>query len=168
MKIHYKVPDNLNPKAPFVRWATWFGCGFISPAPGTWGSLGALPFGILLYALGGPILLLFAICAILPLGLWAAHEYGKAIKEHDSPQIVIDEVIGMWIALIPVAGAPVFYIILAFLLFRFFDILKPWPISFFDKNVKNAFGVILDDVLAGLFALLVLLWIHHIEMGISL
>jgi phosphatidylglycerophosphatase A len=153
MKIRYHIPQGINPKNNAIRWATWFGCGFITPAPGTWGSLGALPFGVLLYALGGPILLLLALCAILPLGLWAAHEYGKAVQEHDSPQIVIDEVIGMWIALILAALNPAL-IIIAFLAFRFFDTLKPWPICFFDKKVKNAAGVILDDVIAGLFACL--------------
>ena len=152
-KISYQVPSGINPKASYARWATWFGCGYISPGPGTWGSLGALPVGIVLYILGGPILLLLAICAILTIGFWAAQEYGKAAQEHDSKQIVIDEVAGMWIALIP-AGLNPLYILIAFVLFRVFDIYKPWPIYLADKNIKNAGGVMLDDVLAGLFACL--------------
>lgn len=159
MKISYKVPEGINPKQNFAIWATWFGCGYLNPAPGTWGTLGAIPFGILFYALGGPILLFVAVCVIIPLGLWAAHNFGKASGDHDSKMIVIDEVAGMWIALIPAALNP-FLIIVAFLAFRFFDILKPWPISFFDKKMENAAGVMLDDVVAGIFAALCVIGIN--------
>ncbi len=149
--LSYDVPEQLDKKQPYVWLASWFGCGFINPAPGTWGSLGALPFGVLIYALGGAFALGFAAVMITLIGLWASDRFDKAMDSDDSKMIVIDEVAGQWIALIPAALNPVL-IILAFAAFRFFDILKPWPVSFFDKKVKGAVGVMGDDIIAGLFA----------------
>lgn len=80
--------------------------------------------------------------------------------------IVVDEVAGMWIALIPVAAYPSFlFIALAFLLFRFFDVLKPWPISYLDQNVDGAAGVMADDILAGVFAAFCLIGLHYVGLG---
>ncbi len=156
MRITYTIPSPINPREPYARWASWFGCGYLSPAPGTWGSMVALPLGLILYALGGPILLLLGICALIPVGLWAAQEFGKKIGEHDSKHIVIDEVAGMWIALVPAALNPLL-IVVAFIAFRGFDILKPWPVCFFDKKMHNAAGVMLDDIVAGLMACMVVI-----------
>jgi len=75
--------------------------------------------------------------------------------EHDSGAIVIDEVAGMWITLLPIAYSPI-HILLAFALFRFFDIVKPWPISWCDKKLPGALGVMADDVVAGIFSALIL------------
>lgn len=149
--IKFNIPEQLNTKKPHTWLASWFGFGFLSPAPGTWGSLGALPFGILIYALGGEIYLLCAAVIITIIGLWAADRFDKDMGGHDSKMIVIDEVAGQWIALIPAALNP-FLIIIAFITFRFFDILKPWPIGYIDKHVKGAAGVMFDDVVAGIFA----------------
>lgn len=151
MRFNYKVPEQLDTKEPYVWLASWFGCGFINPAPGTWGSLGALPFGIILYIFGGAYGLAVAAFIITLIGLWSADKFDKAMDGHDSKMIVIDEVAGQWIALIPAALNPIL-ILFAFLFFRFFDILKPWPISFIDKKVPGALGVMGDDILAGLFA----------------
>lgn len=151
MKFNYKVPEQLDTKEPYVWLASWFGCGFINPAPGTWGSLGALPSGIILYMVGGASGLAVAAFIITLIGLWSADKFDKAMDGHDSKMIVIDEVAGQWIALIPAALNPIL-ILFAFLFFRFFDILKPWPISFIDKKVPGALGVMGDDILAGLFA----------------
>ncbi|PCI56335.1 MAG: phosphatidylglycerophosphatase A [Alphaproteobacteria bacterium] len=151
MKFNYKVPGQLDTKEPYVWLASWFGCGFINPAPGTWGSLGALPFGIILYMVCGAYGLAVAAFIITLVGLWSADKFDKAMDGHDSKMIVIDEVAGQWIALIPAALNPIL-ILFAFILFRFFDILKPWPISFIDKKVPGALGVMGDDILAGLFA----------------
>ena len=129
---------------------------FLNPAPGTWGSLGALPFGIALYALGGSIFLAIAVVIITVIGLWAADRFDKAMQGHDSKMIVIDEVAGQWLALIPAALNP-YLIFVAFIGFRFFDVLKPWPISFFDKEVRGAAGVMGDDIVAGLFAGIIVL-----------
>ncbi len=151
MKFNYKVPEQLDTKEPYVWLASWFGCGFINPAPGTWGSLGALPFGIIIYMFGGASGLAVAAFIVTLIGLWSADKFDKAMDGHDSKMIVIDEVAGQWIALIPAALNPAL-ILIAFILFRFFDILKPWPISFIDKKVSGALGVMGDDILAGLFA----------------
>jgi phosphatidylglycerophosphatase A len=156
MTIKYQIPQGIDPKRPSSLLATWFGCGYLHPAPGTWGTLGAIPFGLILFALGGPILLIIGICIVSAIGLWAADDFGKAVNEPDAKQIVIDEVAGMWIALIPAALNPLL-IVVAFAAFRFFDILKPWPVSFADKNFKNATGVMLDDILAGFYAYLCVL-----------
>ncbi len=151
MKLNYKVPQELDTKKPYVWLASWFGSGFISPAPGTWGTLGAIPFGIIIYALSGAYGLAIATIIITVIGLWAADKFDNAMNGHDSKMIVIDEVAGMWIALIPAALNPVL-ILIAFIAFRFFDILKPYPISYIDKKVKGASGVMGDDILAGIFA----------------
>ena len=151
MKLQYKVPEQLNKREPFVWLASWFGSGFINPAPGTWGSLGALPFGVILYMFGGASGLAMAAFIITLIGLWSADKFDKAMDGHDSKMIVIDEVAGQWIALLPAALNPAL-ILIAFILFRFFDILKPWPISFIDKKVPGALGVMGDDIIAGLFA----------------
>lgn len=151
MKIAFEIPEKLDQKEPYVWLAAWFGCGFIKPAPGTWGSLGALPFGLALLLIGGVNLLIAGIVVITALGFWSAHKFDQAMDGHDSKMIVIDEVAGQWIALIPCALNPIL-IIVAFIFFRFFDILKPYPISIVDKEVKGAAGVMGDDLVAGLFA----------------
>ena len=149
--ISYHVPENLDKKQPHVWIASWFGFGFLKPAPGTWGSLGALPFGITIYFLGGQIALLVAAFLAFVIGLWAAARFDDDMDGHDSKMIVIDEVAGQWIAMVPAALNPLL-IIFSFIMFRFFDILKPWPVSFFDRKVSGALGVMGDDVIAGLFA----------------
>ena len=151
MTVNYSIPEQLDRKKAYTWIASWFGCGFLKPAPGTWGSLGAIPFGIALYMLGGGILLAIATLIVTIIGLWAANRFDKAMDGHDSKMIVIDEVAGQWLTLIPAALNP-YLIFVAFIAFRFFDILKPWPISFFDKEVKGAIGVMGDDIVAGIFA----------------
>lgn len=130
--------------------ATWFHVGKIPRAPGTWGTLAALPLVFLLHKLGdywqmGACLLLF------PVAVWAAEAYESASGTHDSKEIVIDEVLGMAITM---TFLPVTWQAYAagFALFRLLDILKPFPISYFDRNVKGGIGVVADDVVAGIIA----------------
>lgn len=140
---------------------TVFGVGYIRPAPGTWGSLVALPWGWLLHVLGGfPLLLLGVIAAFLK-GWWATSKMTAGSDDHDPSEIVIDEVVGQWIALLPLSFAawnndiPIHIMwpgwIAAFALFRLFDIWKPWIIGWADRR-GDALGVMLDDVIAGIFA----------------
>lgn len=157
-KINFYIPDKLDRKAPHTWLASWFGCGFLNPAPGTWGSLGALPFGILIYAYGGTVTLFICSILITLIGLWASDKFDNDMGGHDSKMIVIDEVAGQWIAMLPAFGNPLL-IGLSFLLFRFFDILKPGPIGWIDKNMEGAKGVMYDDVLAGIFAAVIILGI---------
>ncbi len=149
---------------PYTILATWFYSGLSPKAPGTFGSLAALPFGFCLLWLNSPPLLLIAIIVVFIIGLWAAHEFEKDHHIADDKRIVIDEVAGQWIAMLPllyVGGPDWLNITGAFILFRVFDILKPFPISYIDSRIKGAFGVMFDDVVAGIMAGFVLLGIHY-------
>lgn len=144
--------------------ATVGGVGYVRPAPGTWGSLAALPLGWALHQIGGWILLLIAIVVIFALGWWATAEETRGKTDHDPSEIVVDEVVGQWIALLPLsygaafAGADILALypgwIAAFIGFRAFDILKPGPVGWADRR-GDALGVMLDDVIAGVFAAIV-------------
>ena len=135
--------------------------GLLRPAPGTWGSLAALPLGLGLYLLGGPWLLLALTVIIAAVGVWTIGQHISGSADKDPSEIVIDEVAGQWLALLPVAfgawhaGAAVTALwpgwIAAFVLFRLFDIWKPGPIGWADRR-GDALGVMLDDLIAGLFA----------------
>ncbi len=160
--------------------STWFYVGLLRPAPGTWGSLAALPFAYFMLFLGWGIWHLLVACsAVFFLGWWATYEETKGKDDHDPSEIVIDEVVGQWLALSPhflfysmffLSERSGFhstefyvYFALAFALFRLFDIVKPWPISWADKK-STPLGVMLDDVLAGLIAALVLIGIIFLQM----
>ena len=146
-----------------TRFIATFGyVGMLPVAAGTWGSLAALPTGYLLHRLGGFPLLALAAAAAYALGYWASKVETFEQDDLDPTHIVIDEVVGQWIALLPLsaglwlAGAPPALFpwpgwVAAFLLFRLFDIWKPWPVSWADHR-QGPTGVMLDDVLAGLMA----------------
>ncbi|MDY6407892.1 MAG: phosphatidylglycerophosphatase A [Pseudomonadota bacterium] len=138
-------------------WATWFGSGLSPKAPGTVGSLCSLPiivFGIY----GGIECLLGVIICLFLIGWWATAVVLHTQKEQDPGFVVIDETVGQSITFLLALplGITGWNILLGFLLFRFFDIVKIWPASFFDGHVHNAFGVMMDDVVAGIYAALVL------------
>jgi phosphatidylglycerophosphatase A len=146
-----------------TRFIATFGFVGLSPvAAGTCGALAALPVGYLLHLLGGPLLLAVGIAVAYGLGYWATRIETFEQDDLDPSHIVIDEVVGQWIALMPLsaglwlAGAPPQLFpwpgwVSAFALFRLFDIWKPWPVSWADRR-KGPTGVMLDDVLAGLMA----------------
>lgn len=155
-------------KTPAVWLATWFGCGFMPKAPGTWGSLGALPVGLALFHYLGFWHFMNAIILVTLIGYWASDRFDKAAGTHDSKMIVIDEVAGQWIALIPVlhfTGLNPLLIFCAFILFRLFDVLKPWPVSYFDQKIIGALGVMGDDIIAGLYAAGCLLGLIYAGLG---
>ncbi|MEL6682446.1 MAG: phosphatidylglycerophosphatase A [Pseudomonadota bacterium] len=143
--------------------ATFFYVGHLRPGPGTWGSLAALPVAWALYILGGPWAMVAGVILSYVLGVWATGMETKGKDDHDPSEIVIDEVAGQWIALLPVAfgaqmnGASITDLwpgwIAAFVLFRLFDITKWGPVGWAD-NLHGPTGVMLDDVIAGLFAAL--------------
>jgi phosphatidylglycerophosphatase A len=144
---------------PFsTRLATCFGIGWIPRAPGTFASAAALPLGWLLVTAGWPVLLIGAAVATL-VGIWACGIHAQRVGLYDPSECVLDEVAGQWFALFPIA----FYVRgsdwrlygIAFLLFRLFDIFKPWPISAAEK-LPGGFGVMMDDVVAGLAAAVLL------------
>jgi phosphatidylglycerophosphatase A len=137
-----------------VLLATWFGSGYLPKAPGTWGSLAALPCAWFLVQMGGILTLAISSFVVFFVGLWASKDFMERTKSHDPGAIVIDEVVGMWIVLLLAPLDPIAYSA-SFILFRLFDIFKPWPISWADTTLGGAWGVMLDDVLAGLFGLAV-------------
>jgi len=147
---------------PALLLATWFYSGLAPKAPGTIGSLAALPFAWLIIDRFGPLGLSVAIILAFVAGLWASAVYMKETGKTDPGEVVIDEVAGQWIACLPIAAmtsnlamSPGPFI-LAFAAFRVFDIYKPWPIRIFDRR-HDAFGVMMDDIVAGFMAALIMI-----------
>ncbi len=135
---------------------TFGGVGHLKPASGTWGSLAALPFALLIHFFFGAWVLLIAAVALYFVAAGAIFWYEKKSETHDGSEIVIDEVVGMMIALTP-ATVSLWPVVMAFIAFRAFDALKPGPIGWIDKNMPGAHGVLLDDVLAGAAAAIVVI-----------
>lgn len=137
--------------------AVWFGAGLLPRAPGTWGSLIALFMGAGILGLWGVGALGLGIVIVVITGIWAAELHQQISGWHDRGEVVIDEVAGQWITLLPlgfftVTQSQALDLFLAFLLFRGFDIIKPWPVDIIDLRLKGGRGVMLDDVAAGLYA----------------
>ena len=147
------LPEGMTLKNPYALLATWFGSGLLRPAPGTIGTLAGIPLGYIIALWLGPIGLIAAAIVLMAIGTLAADKYGKKSGTVDDQSIVVDEVVGVWIAALP-AYNNLYLWLAAFLLFRLFDIWKPWPASFFDNKSKNGFYVMMDDVVAGIYALL--------------
>lgn len=134
--------------------ALGFGAGLSRKAPGTFGTLTAIPVFLLMAQLP-PWAYVLGVAALLLAGVYICGRAARDAGVHDHPAIVWDEIVGYLIAmtLIP-ASWP--WVIAGFLLFRLFDIVKPWPISLLDRYVAGGFGIMVDDVLAGLFSLVIL------------
>ncbi len=140
--------------SPIQFLALGFGSGLAPKAPGTFGTLAAVP----LYLLMSSFSPLFYGALVIVLTVAGFYICGKAASEvgvHDHPAIVWDEFIGFFITMfmVPLSWQSV---VVGFILFRIFDILKPWPISWIDKKVSGGFGIMLDDILAGFFALIIM------------
>jgi phosphatidylglycerophosphatase A len=135
--------------------ALGFGTGLSPVAPGTVGTLLALPLAALLRALSNDVGYLLAVAAALAVGVWAAQRTGRDLGVPDHGAIVWDEVAAFLLVLFFV-GADLLREGIAFLLFRFFDIVKPPPARYIDREWHNGFGVMADDVVAAFYALLVL------------
>lgn len=131
-----------------------FGSGTIPFAPGTFGTLAAIPLYLLLSKLS-VLLYLFMTLLVVLAGIWICGRTSADLGVHDHSGIVWDEFAGFLITMIWV---PVewLWIVAGFLLFRFFDILKPWPIGWIDRKVEGGLGIMLDDILAGIYACLLL------------
>jgi phosphatidylglycerophosphatase A len=135
--------------------ATWFGVGLSPLAPGTCGSLAALPIAWAIRTVSGASGLAAALVVVFSAGIWAADAVAKASGLQDPAAVVVDEVAGQWLVLLAAPFDP-FAWAFGFVLFRLFDIWKPWPVSWADRYVKGGFGIMLDDILAAGYALLVL------------
>ncbi|MDZ7810123.1 MAG: phosphatidylglycerophosphatase A [Arhodomonas sp.] len=134
--------------------ALGFGSGLAPRAPGTAGTLAALPlvWGLSLLPLG---LYLLAVGLAFLLGCWVCGATARAVGVHDHPAIVWDEFVGLAVTLIAVPSTPV-ALVLGVVLFRVFDILKPWPIRWLDRHVHGGLGIMLDDVIAAIPAAAIL------------
>ena len=134
--------------------ATWFGTGFLPFVPGTWGSLAALPFAAGAYSLGD-IFSCLSLLIIFFLSIPVSGRASKIMKREDPSHVVIDEVAGIFatLFLVPVSWTS---IAAGFILFRIFDILKPYPVGMIDKRIKGGAGIVLDDIMAGIYANVVL------------
>lgn len=146
------LPAGLRMQDWVVWLSTWFGSGRLRPMPGTMGSLAAIPLGYYICAQGGPFLLATAALALFLVGTVAADRFGKKSGVADDQSIVVDEVVGMWIAAIPAENSWLMWMI-AFFLFRLFDVYKPWPASYYDNRSRNGYDTMMDDVVAGIYAL---------------
>ncbi len=159
-----QTPHTTPPTRKLWWWlATWFGSGLCPKASGTAGSFAALPFALVLqYGFGNGTLFIASVI-IFFVGWWASNEYLKNTGRDDDPkEIVIDEVAGMWLTVnVLSASAGIHFALLtytiSFILFRFFDALKPWPISWADRNIKGGFGVMFDDILAAMASIITFL-----------
>lgn len=153
-----KKPDLRD---PLQLLAFGLGSGLAPKAPGTFGSLVAVAFFPLLALLPLPAYLAVLVAAAVG-GVWICEHAARALDVHDDGRIVWDEFAGQWIALLPLLpvaawdGHAFIGLAAGFGLFRLFDIAKPWPIGYFDKSVPGGFGIMLDDLIAGAFAALVL------------
>ena len=155
--------------------ATVCGVGYLRPAPGTWGSVAALPLFWAAYVAGGPWACAALLAPIVAAGWWATARMTAGAHEHDPGHIVIDEVAGQWLALMPLAlgasrsGADILALwpgwIAAFALFRLLDIWKPGPVGWADRK-RGPAGVMLDDLIAGMLAGLGVLLLAALAHGV--
>lgn len=162
------VPIQLRAaREAFSSWdgllAFGFGSGLLPRAPGTWGTLVAIPFLFPLKALPAPLMWM-ALAGLFLLGAWICGRVGARLGVEDYGGIVWDEMLGFWLtmALVP-ASLP--WLLVGFALFRFFDIVKPWPISQVELRFQGGLGVMLDDVLAAAFAMVLLAGAHRVLGG---
>ncbi len=154
-------PPHTKPdlRQPLHLLAFGFGSGLAPKAPGTFGTLVAVPIYLLMQGL--PLIAYLAlVLAGFIAGIWICDRTSRDLGVHDHGGIVWDEIIG-YLLTMTLAPSGWVWVLLGFLLFRFFDILKPWPIRWLDRRVPGGFGIMLDDLIAGLFAGVVMLLIER-------
>jgi phosphatidylglycerophosphatase A len=137
-------------KNPIHFMAFGFGSGLLPKAPGTYGTLVGIP----IYLLMQPLSLIYyvaLVCLAFIIGIWVCDVTARDLGVHDHGGIVWDEIVGYLVTMV-FAPTGLLWLLLGFLLFRFFDIVKPWPIRWIDKRVGGGFGIMVDDLVAGLFA----------------
>ena len=148
--------------------AVGFGSGLAPKAPGTFGTLAAVPLFYLLALLNIETYIAMLLVTSLA-GFWFCHVTSEAMGVHDHKAIVWDEFVGYWITMLPLLlfypdiqntfDFPFIWVASGFALFRFFDVLKPFPISWLDKKVSGGFGIMIDDIVAGIFAAICLYFV---------
>jgi len=136
-------------KDPWVLLCTGFGVGFLPRVPGTWGSLLGIGLWWVVFHELGPAVSILVVGLAIGFAWLVIRQTCRAYNVEDEPAIVIDEIVGQWIALLWVPRS-LWVVCLAFLLFRFLDISMPWPVSWADRSVRGPLGILLDDVIAGM------------------
>ena len=159
MADKHPVPDSVW-RNPIHFLAFGCGSGTVDKAPGTFGTLAAIPLYLLIQDLSVSNYFLVLILSALA-GIFICGKTSHDLGVHDHSGIVWDEFVGYWITMW-MAPEGWSYIILGFILFRIFDIWKPWPISLADKHVHGGFGIMFDDILAGIFAFFALQGVVHL------
>jgi phosphatidylglycerophosphatase A len=137
-------------RSPVQALAFGFGAGLAPKAPGTFGTLVGIPFywfmkDLTLLPYLGIVLVTFVV------GIWFCEVAAKAMQTHDHPGIVWDEMVGYWLTM-ALAPPEWWWMLVGFVLFRFFDILKPWPVGWVDRRVRGGFGIMVDDIIAAIYA----------------
>lgn len=150
--MNKQLREKLSLRDPVHFLALGFGSGLAKKMPGTFGTAAALPLVILLSLYSSFTVYLLVTLVACVAGVWICGKTADDMGVHDDSSIVWDEVAGMLITMLAV---PLSWqtLLAGFVLFRFFDIIKPWPINYLDKHVHGGFGIMIDDVLAGVFAL---------------
>lgn len=152
-------------KHPIEMLAFGFGSGLAPKAPGTFGTLIAIPFYFLIKDLSWPWYITFVAVTFL-VGVYLCEVAAKSQQCHDHPGIVWDEMVGYWLTMFLAPPGIVWWVV-GFVLFRIFDIFKPWPIAWFDRQIEGGFGIMFDDVLAAIYAFIglqaiALAWAHFL------
>lgn len=152
--MQQKAYSRFNLCNPIHFLAVGFGSGLIHPAPGTWGSLVGILLGVWLLPLLGLKIFLILTALGFALGCYLCKKTSEDMGVHDHGSIVWDEIIGVLLVLAAVPEISWLWCSVAFVLFRLFDILKPFPIRFFDRRLTSGFGIMIDDILAACYAVL--------------
>ncbi len=153
--------ERVTLRNPIHFLALGFGSGLLHPAPGTWGSLVGVIVGALLlpWLDAKTFFMLTALCFFL--GIWLCERTSHDMGVHDHGSIVWDEIVAVFLVLLAVPEVSLFWCAIAFVTFRLFDILKPYPIRYFDEKLTNGFGIMVDDILAAGYSILVILALAH-------
>ena len=149
-------------KDPVVLIAVGFGSGLAPKAPGTAGTVVAVPLYLMMQPL--PLATYLLVTTILFIaGIWVCTYTAEKLGEHDHPSIVIDEIVGYLVTMIaaPEGWLPV---IAGFVLFRLLDAVKPWPISWFDRSLNGGLGIMVDDVVAGIIAMVIIQGLVYFQL----
>lgn len=168
-----KLPETLAFWHPATLIATWFGAGLLPFAPGTWGSLAALPCAWLAVHEFGLPGLAAAVAAVFLAGWWASCEIlarigddGAGGKKDDPGFVVVDEVAGQGLTLLFVPLDLTLYLV-GFLFFRLFDTLKPWPVNLAERHLRGGIAIMADDIAAGFFAGISMYIFLHLKQWID-
>ena len=153
--------ERVTLRNPIHFLALGFGSGLLHPAPGTWGSLVGVIVGALLlpWLDAKTFFILTALCFFL--GIWLCERTSHDMGVHDHGSIVWAEIVAVFLVLLVVPEVSLFWCAVAFVTFRLFDILKPYPIRYFDEKLTNGFGIMVDDILAAGYSILVILALAH-------